>query len=123
MARIFKPTRPLLDENKHPVIGPDGKVQRIPRTDKWYIRIYDHRGKAKDIATRTALITKARAMLHDLESKKNKHEEIGAQVNRITFDDAVKAVIDDQKANDLRSTKREQGRIDAHLTPYFGGWR
>jgi integrase len=123
MGRIFKPTRPLLDEQGQPVIGPDGKLVRVPRTNLYYLRVYDANGKARDIATGTDKITEARKMLHAEEAKKDKGEPIGAQVGKITFDDAVKAVIDDQKMNARRSTTREQGRIDSHLTPYFGGRR
>jgi integrase len=39
MGRIFRPTRPLLDSDGRPVIGPDGKVKRAPRTENWYIRV------------------------------------------------------------------------------------
>src|SRR5262245_18655000 len=123
MARLFKPTRPLLDEHRHPVIGSDGKVQRVPRTDNGYIRIYDANGRAKDISTHTDKITEAKKILHDLESKKNRHEEIGGRINRISFDDAVKAVIDRQKENDCASWQKEQGRIDNHLLPVFKGRR
>jgi integrase len=123
MGRVFRPTRPLLDAAGHPIIGPDGKVQRVPRTENYYIRVYDANGKAKDIATGSPLITKAKRMLHDLESAKGKGEPIGAHVGRITFDDAAKAVIDDHKMNARRSTDREQGRIDKHLTPFFAGRR
>jgi integrase len=46
---------------------------------------------------------------------------VGAQIGKITFDRAVKAVIEDHTINARRSTEREQGRIDNHLTPYFTG--
>ena len=52
-------------------------------------------------------ITVAKKMLHDDEATKNKGEAIGAQVGRITFDEAAKAVIDDHKMNSRRSTDRE----------------
>ena len=52
-----------------------------------------------------------------------KHEIVGPEIGRIMFDDAAKAVIDDQKMNGRRSTTREQGRIDNHLKPYFTGRR
>lgn len=61
----------------------------MPRTQNWYIRVYDANDAAQDIATGTPLITKAKAILHDLESAKGKGEPIGAQVGKITFDDAA----------------------------------
>ena len=59
MGRIFRPTRPLLDEHGQPVIGPDGKVTRVPRTENYYIRVYDANGHAKDISTGSPLVTVA----------------------------------------------------------------
>lgn len=122
MARLFRKTKPLLDEHRQPV-REHGKIKRVLRSVNWFIRIYDANGRAKDIATGTNKITEAKRQLHDLESKKNKHEDIGAHVNRITFDDAIKAVIDQQKANDCAAWGKEQGRIDNHLIPFFGGRR
>src|SRR5213592_3831736 len=121
MGRIYRPTRPLLDAAGQPVIGSDGTPKRVPRTENYYIRVYDANGHAKDIATGSPLITVAKRKLHDLESAKGKGEPIGAHVGKITYDEAVKAVINDQTMNGNRSTKREQGRIDTHLTPYFTG--
>jgi hypothetical protein len=123
MARIYKPTRPKLDAQGQPVIGPDGKPVRVPRTENWVIRIYDSNGRAKDISTGTTLITKAKKMLHDLEAKKNKHEPIGAQVNTLTFDDARTDIVNDYKADGLRSLSHLERRIDKHLKPVFGGRR
>ena len=123
MGRIFRPMRPVIDAAGHPIIAPDGKVKRVPRTENYYIRVYDANGKAKDISTGSPLVSVAKRMLHDLESAKGKGEPIGAHIGKITFDDAAKAVIADHKMNARRSTGREQGRIDKHLTPYFTGRR
>jgi integrase len=121
MARLFKPTRPLLDEHGQPVIGPDGKVQRVPRTNIWYIRIYDSRGRAKDISTGTDNYKKALSRLRAEEFKKDRGEEIGAHINRITFDDAAKDIINDYTADGRRSLAHLKRRIEKHLKPVFGG--
>jgi integrase len=123
MGSIFRPGRIVRDEHGKPVLDADGKPKRELRTQNYSIRIYDANGKPKDIATGSPLITVAKRLLHDLESAKGKGESVGAHVGRVTFDDAAKAVIADHKMNARRSTGREEGRIDLHLTPYFTGWR
>lgn len=41
------------------------------------------------------------------------------QTGRITFDEAVAAVVRDHEANERRSTEHVKTRIDQHLRPYF----
>jgi integrase len=45
------------------------------------------------------------------------------RAERLTFNDAAKAVIEDFKANNKRSLAVVERRIQKHLTPYFGGYR
>jgi integrase len=42
---------------------------------------------------------------------------------RLTFQDAARAVIDDFKTNGKRSLRVAERRIEKHLSPYFGGRR
>jgi integrase len=123
MGRIYRPTRPLLDAAGHPIIGSDGKPRRVPRSKNWTIRVYDARGHAKDISTGSPLITVAKRILHDLESAKGKGEPIGAQIGRITFEDAATDIENDYKVNGRRSLAHVKRRIDKHLKPAFGGRR
>lgn len=123
MGRIFKPTRPLLDAHGQPVLDADGTPKRVPRTNKWYVRVYDANGKARDIATGTSKITKAKQMMADLESAKGKGEDIAALAGRITYDDAVQMVIDDQEVNKRRAVDDVKQRIELHLKPAFTGKR
>jgi integrase len=123
MARLFRPTRPLLDRSGQPVIGPDGKPQRVPRTMNWFIRAYDSNGKAHDIATGTDKITEARRMKSDLESAAGKGEPIGNRVGKVTFDQAAVDIENDYIGNGRRTLDHLKRRIEKHLRPVFGGRR
>jgi integrase len=123
MARLFRPTRPLLDRNGQPVIGPDGKPKRVPRTKCWYVRVYDANGKAHDVSTGTEKKGEAQRKLHDLESAKGKGEPIGGRVGRITFDEAATDIENDYIANGRRTLNHLKRRIAKHLRPVFGGRR
>ncbi len=66
------------------------------------------------------------------DAERKLQQRVGARENnlpiirnaeRLTFDDAAKAVIDDYTVNRKRSLKATRGRIDNHLRPYFGGRR
>jgi hypothetical protein len=46
-----------------------------------------------------------------------------AYAERLTFDDAAQAVLDDVTANGKRSLRSIRRRINKHLRPFFGGRR
>ncbi len=123
MGRIFRPGRIVRDEHGNPRLDADGEPKRELRTKNYSIRVYDANHHAKDISTGSPLITVARKMLHDLESAKGKGEPIGAQVGRITFEDAAQDVENDYTTNGRRTLAHLKRRITKHLTPFFGGRR
>ncbi len=124
MGRIFKPLGPIVrDEAGNPVLDEDDKPKREPRTKFWYIRYYDNAGKARDESTHSTKIGVAKALLVEREAAKGRGEPVGAQVGRITLDEAIQAVIADQTMNKRRSIDDTRSRIDNHLTPYFTGRR
>lgn len=122
-GRIYQQKHILKDANGQPIISPDGKPKYKLRSENWWISYYDANGKRHYESANSKKKGDAERLLNLKLGAKEKGEPVGAQIGKITFDDAVKAVIEDHTINSRRSTAREQGRIDNHLTPYFTGRR
>lgn len=122
-GRIYQQKHILKDANGQPIIGADGKPKYQLRSANWWISYYDANGKRHYESAESKRKADAERMLNLRLGAKEKGEAVGAHIGKITFDEAVKAVIDDHKMNGRRSITREQGRIDNHLTPYFTGRR
>ena len=58
-------------------------------------------------------------LLAQREGKISEGIAVTPQTGRITFDQAVAAVVKDHEANARRSTEHVKARIDQHLRPYF----
>ena len=51
MGRIYQQQHILKDENKQPILGPDGKARKVLRSKFWWIRYRDANGKVLDEST------------------------------------------------------------------------
>jgi integrase len=122
MGRVYQPTEAVKDEHGNPVVGPDGKPLRRPRTKNWYIRFYDAAGKLHE---KTGYRTRKAAndALIQIEAAKRRGERVSAEMGRMTFDEAAKAVEDDYAMNGRSTLDDVQRQIRLHLKPYFGGQR
>lgn len=58
-------------------------------------------------------------LLNLREGKIAEGVDVRPQTGRLTFDDAVAAVVKDHDANQRRSTEHVKARIDQHLRPFF----
>ena len=123
MGRIYQQKHILKDANGQPLLDAKGKPKMKLRSAKWWISYYDANGKRHYESTGETHITKARKILTQREAAKDRGEPVGAQIGKITFDDAAQMVIDNQTMKGRRSVDREQGRIEKHLKPYFTGRR
>jgi integrase len=97
----------------------DGTVRQCAT---WTIKLYRD-GKAISIATKTEKKTEAVAMLKRLEGDVAHGKPVTAEAQRLTFDEAIKAVVADYTINRKRTLADLRWRIDRHLLPYFGGRR
>lgn len=107
----------MLYRKKHR--GPDGAWKQ---SALWTIR-YRRNGKQFQEATGTAAKTKARDLLALREGDIKRGMPVDPAHYRITFDEAMDAVVADYIANGKRSLDDVRTRIARHLTPFFGGRR
>lgn len=107
----------MLYRKKHR--GPDGKWRQ---SALWTIR-YRRNGKQFQEATGTTSKTKARDLLALREGDIRRGMPVAPAHYRVTFDEAMSAVVADYVANGKRSVDDVRSRIDLHLSPFFGGRR
>lgn len=62
-------------------------------------------------------------VVRDREHKISSRVRITPKTLKLTFDDAVRGVVSDDKVNGQRSMAELERRIRLHLTPFFGGKR
>src|SRR5262245_4125073 len=99
--------------------GADG-VRKTCET--WTLRYYRN-GRAIQEPTKFTSKTAAKNLLKLREGDIVKGVPISARGLRLTFDEAVAAVVTEYQMNRRRTTDCVQRRIDLHLRPFFGGRR
>ena len=98
------------------------KTGQIRQCHTWTIR-YNRNGKQFEESTGAKLKTKAQALLKRREGDIERGLPVQPTLYRVTFDDAIKAVIDDQVDNGRRCLDDVETRINLHLKPFFTGMR
>lgn len=121
MGRICQQRTLLKDADGAPILGADGKRAYKLRSKHWWIQYQDANHTKHRESSKSEKITDARKLLALREGARERGEPVGAKVNRISFDDAVKAVVADYKMKGRATADDVQRRIDLHLAPYFGG--
>ena len=99
--------------------GKDGTIRTCAT---WTIR-WHRGGRAYEEATAFTRKGEALNLLKLRNGDVAKGKPLTAAQFKLTFDDAAQTVIDDFKANEKRSLKVVERRINKHLRPYFGGRR
>ena len=82
--------------------------------------------RAARFTTRVPETTKkgeAQTFLNDRLGRVSRSEPVGAQIGRVTFEDAAKDITNDYTVNGRRSLEHLKRRLKLHLTPVFGGRR
>ena len=97
---------------------PDGEVHERPT---WWLK-YHQNGRAIRESTGTTKETVARRMLRLREGDVERGIPVNPKLDRLTFDEAARDVINDYTANRKKSLRVLRHRI-AHLRPFFGGAR
>ena len=86
----------------------------------YQIRYYRNGQRIEETTDKTRY-DEARHLLRDREGDISKGVPITAKSTRLTFDDAVKDVINDYAINGKKSKDTVERRSTLHLTPVFGG--
>jgi hypothetical protein len=111
---IYRQRDIIKDADGRPILGPDGTPKTTLRSANWWISYCDANGKRKWESAKSAKKGDAQRLLNLRLGATEKHEIVGPEIGRITVDEALKDVVNDQKMNGRRATKREQGRIDKY---------
>ncbi len=90
--------------------------------ETWTLRYYRN-GRAIQEPTKLTSKTAAKNLLKLREGDIVKGVPISARGLRLTFDEAVEAVVRDYQMNKRRTVDGVRRRIDLHLIPFFGGRR
>ena len=94
------------------------KGGQIRQCKTWTIR-YNRNGKQFEESTGTKLKTKAQALLKRREGDIEHGVPVEPSLYRVTFDDAMQTVLDDQRDNRRRCLDDVETRINLHLKPFF----
>jgi integrase len=97
----------------------DGSVRTC---ETWTIRYYRN-GRPHQEPTKHTRKTDAEKLLKTREGDIAKGLPVTAAMGRLSFDDAVKAVVEDYQINGRRSKEDVERRIKLHLSPAFGSRR
>ena len=97
---------------------PDGEIRERPT---FWLKYYQN-GRAIRESTGTTKETVARRMLRLREGDVERGIPVNPRMDRITFDEAARDVVNDYTANAKKSLRVLYHRI-AHLRPFFGGGR
>lgn len=100
-----------------------GSVYRIGGRGPWWISYRDAAGKRVAESSESKRKGDAERLLQRRTGAKAHNLPVIPHAERLTFDEAAKAVIDDFTANGKRSLVVVERRIEKHLRPYFGGHR
>ena len=105
---------------KHRCARGSGRVYQLGRT--WWIAYYGPDGKRVAESTESPRKGDAERLLEKRIGSREHHLPMVKHAERLTFDAAAKAVVDDYAANG-RNSVGLQRRIRLHLRPVFGGRR
>jgi integrase len=89
------------------------------RWNVWWLRYYRN-GRRIEESSGTSVYDDARELLKKREGAVADGIPITAQSIRLTFDDAVRDVVNDYTVNGKKSTPELERRIKLHLKPFFG---
>jgi integrase len=84
----------------------------------WWIK-YHQAGRAVRESTGTTKETLARRLLRSREGDVEHGVPVGPKMGRVTFEEAVKDILNDYQANRRRSLSDAERRIELHLKPAF----
>jgi len=93
----------------------DGTKRELPT---WWIKYYQH-GRAIRESTGTTKDTVARRILRRREGDVEHGIPINPKMDRVTFDDAAKDLLNDYSTNKKKSHDDTKRRVDLHLAPHF----
>ena len=122
-GRIYQQKTLRKDADGNPVLDADGRKQYVLRSQYWWVRYRDASGKVHDESTETTKKGEAQTFLNDRLGRVSRSEPVGAQIGRVTFEDAAKDITNDYTVNGRRSLGHLKRRLEKHLTPVFGGRR
>lgn len=122
-GRVYQQKTLIRDEYGLPVLDATGEKQYRLRSRFWWIRYRDGSGRVIDESTGKTKWSEARAILNKRIGAVANKESVAPYRERLTFADAMQAVVDDQKVRDRRSVADTERRIRLHLTPYFTAGR
>jgi integrase len=109
MGMLYKRTKKL----------PDGTIKELPTI---WIKYYQN-GRAIRESTGTTKETVARRILRSREGDVEHGIPINPKMGLITFEEAAEALLNNYKANGLKTHDHAKRRIEKHLTPAFKGKR
>lgn len=92
------------------------------RGQRWWIRYYRN-GRRYEEPSGSKRKGDAQRLLQLREGAIAKGEPVSPTLQRFTFDDAMKLVVDDYTLNERDTLAQVQRRIRLHLAPMFGGRR
>ncbi len=97
-----------------------GQLRR--RGSIWWVRYYRN-GKRYEESSGSDKKGKAIDLLKIREGDGAHGIPVTPKIGRLRFEEAAADVVTDYRVNGKRSLAHVEGRIENHLTPYFGGWR
>jgi integrase len=99
-----------------------GCVYRPKGRKTWMIKWRDLNGKRHVVSSKSDKKEVAKRILRDKEHKTDQGMLVTPEMGKLKFSEGVKLLVDFHTARD-RDTKKVEGRIAKHLTPYFGANR
>jgi len=98
-----------------------GSIYRRGRV--WWLKYYDRDGRARRESSRAENAAQAARLLRRrLGEVASGRRVIGADAERLSFEDLARLLSDDWRANERRSLERLSVAL-RNLARYFGGWR
>src|SRR5258708_1001841 len=102
---------------------PRGAGSVYPRGDVWWIKYYDRDGSARRESSGSKVKSEAEKLLRKrLGEVASGKRHIGADLERTTFEDLARMIIDDYRANSRRALARLTIGLK-RLGEHFAGWR
>jgi integrase len=99
-----------------------GCVYRQKNRPTWWIKYRDIHGKMRYESSKSAKKEVAKRQLRDRMHNIDKGVPVTPEVTKLKFHEAVTILVNYHKSKD-RKTKKMEGRIAKHLTPFFGANR
>jgi integrase len=106
---------------KHRRARGSGSVYKMGRV--WWIAYRGPDGKRKAESSESERKGDAERLLQSRVGAREHNLPVIPRAEKLTFNDAAQAVLDDYKINGKRSEDNVKRRLTKHLTPFFGGRR